>query len=66
MTRRRLALNPLLPRPKGGKDAEGMKKQIPSNNATEQYLTQGLNEREDTETGENRPAPRRPHAFEES
>ncbi len=26
-----LPLNPLLPRPKGGKDAEGMKKQIPSN-----------------------------------
>jgi len=25
-------LNPLLPRPKGDKDAEGMKKQIPSNN----------------------------------
>jgi len=24
-------LNPLLPRPKGAKDAEGMKKQIPSN-----------------------------------
>jgi hypothetical protein len=23
--------DPLLPRPKGGKDAEGMKKQIPSN-----------------------------------
>jgi len=27
-----LPLNPLLPRPKGDKDAEGMKKQIPSNN----------------------------------
>gem|GEM_PF-7057229 len=27
-------MNPLLPRPKGDKDAEGMKKQIPSNNAT--------------------------------
>jgi len=27
-----LPLNPLLPRPKGAKDAEGMKKQIPSNN----------------------------------
>jgi hypothetical protein len=26
-----LPLNPLLPRPKGDKDAEGMKKQIPSN-----------------------------------
>jgi len=27
-----LPLNPLLPRPKGDKDAEGMKKQIPSSN----------------------------------
>ena len=27
-----LPLNPLLPRPKGAKDAEGMKKQIPSSN----------------------------------
>gem|GEM_PF-1753211 len=29
-----LPLNPLPPRPKGGKDAEGMKKQIPSNNTS--------------------------------
>ena len=27
-----LPLNPLLPRPKGAKDADGMKKQTPSNN----------------------------------
>ncbi len=28
-----MGTNPLLPRPKGDKDAEGMKKQIPSNNS---------------------------------
>jgi len=32
-----LPLNPLLPRPKGDKDAEGMKKQIPSNNKTRNF-----------------------------
>jgi len=30
-----IKLNPLLPRPKGDKDAEGMKKQIPSSNTKE-------------------------------
>ena len=33
-------LNPLLPRPKDDKDAEGMQKQIPSNN-TNDHKTNG-------------------------
>gem|GEM_PF-1050794 len=37
-----LPLNPLLPRPKGAKGAEGMKKQIPSNKPLTLLLKSGI------------------------